>query len=472
MRKSNITIYPTLALVALLAACRMGKDYQRSDLSLPAQFANTTTAPSDSSVADMEWRKFFSDPTLQSLIGHALENSFDVQLAVKRVDEARAYAKQAKVNWAPTIQATINASTSFPSENSFNGYFLKNSLGKDHIEDYTLGAGLTWELDIWGKLRRQREVAGAIYQQSYEASRAVQTAVVASIASSYYNLLMLDAQLAIAKRNLSLGDSIVNIIKLQKTAGEVSELAVQQATAQQQTAAILIPQLEQQIAIQENTIRIISGDQPGPVARTAQLSNYKVWEQLPTGIPAAMVSRRPDVRSNEMALVAANARVGVAEASFYPTLTISANGGLNAWEFTNWFKMPASLFALGAGGITQPIFQRRALKTQFEVAKLQRDQAAISFRQSAYTAMGEVSNALVRLEKLKTQYQLTSDKVNTLRSAIGNAELLFKSGLANYLEVITAQGNLLQAELDQVTVERDQLNAMVELYRSLGGGWK
>ncbi|WP_207515552.1 efflux transporter outer membrane subunit [Longitalea luteola] len=472
MRKSNITIYSTLALVALLAACRMGKDYQRSDLSLPAQFANTTTAPSDSSVADMEWKKFFSDPTLQALIGHALENSFDVQLAVKRVEEARAYANQARVNWAPTIQANINASTSFPSENSFNGYFLKNSLGKDHIEDYTLGAGLTWEIDIWGRLRRQREAAGALYQQSYETGRAVQTAVVANIASSYYNLLMLDAQLAIAKRNLALGDSIVNIIKLQKTAGEVSELAVQQATAQQQTAAILIPQLEQQIAIQENTIRIISGDQPGPIARTAQLSNYKVWENLPTGIPAAMVSRRPDVRANEMALVAANARVGIAEASFYPTLSITANGGLNAWEFTNWFKMPASLFALGAAGLTQPIFQRRAIKTQFEVAKLQRDQAAISFRQSAYTAMGEVANALVRLDKLKTQYKLSTDKVNTLRSAIGNAELLFKSGLANYLEVITAQGSLLQAELDQVTVERDQLSAMVELYRSLGGGWK
>lgn len=471
MRKSNITIYSTLALVALLAACRMGKDYQRSDLALPAQFANTT-APSDSSVADMEWKKFFSDPALQSLIDHALQNSFDIQLAAKRVDEARAYANQAKVNWGPSIQAQMNVSSSFPSKNSLNGISLKSFLGKDHIEDYTLGAGLNWEIDIWGKLRRQREVANATYLQAYEASRAVQTALVANIANSYYNLLMLDAQLTIARRNLNLGDSIVQIIKLQKQAGEVSELAVQQATAQQQTAAILVPQIEQQIAIQENTIRILSGDQPGTITRSAQLSNYKVWESLPTGIPAAMVSRRPDVRTNEMALVAANAKVGIAEASMYPTISITANGGINAFQFSKWFNLPGSLFATGAAGLTQPIFQRRALKTQFEVATLQRDQAAISFRQSAYNAMGEVSNALVSLDKLKTQYQLTTDKVNTLRGAIGNAELLFKSGMANYLEVITAQGNLLQAELNQVTVERDQLSAMVELYRSLGGGWK
>ncbi|THU31961.1 efflux transporter outer membrane subunit [Niastella caeni] len=471
MRKSNITIYSTLALVALLAACRMGKDYQRSDLSLPAQFANTT-APSDSSVADMEWRKFFSDPTLQGLIAHALQNSFDVQLAVKRVDEARAYANQAKVNWAPTIQAQINVSSSFPSENSLNGISLKSFLGKSHIEDYTLGAGLTWEIDIWGKLRRQREAASAIYLQSYEASRAVQTAVVANIASSYFNLLMLDAQLAIARRNVNLGDSIVRIIKLQKDAGQVTELAVQQATAQQQTAALLVPQLEQQIAIQENTIRILSGDAPGTIARTTQLNNFKVWDNLPTGIPAAMVSRRPDVRTNEMALVAANARVGIAEASMYPTISITANGGINAYQFSKWFNIPASLFATGAAGLTQPIFQRRALKTQFEVAKIQREQAAITFRQSAISAIGEVANALVSLDKLKGQHQISNDQVTTLRGAIGNAELLFKSGMADYLEVITAQGNLLQAELNLATVERDQLSAMVELYRALGGGWK
>jgi len=471
MRNRNITIYSTLLLVTAMVSCRMGKDYQRPDLGLPAQFASVA-APSDTSVADMEWKKFFSDPTLQSLIGHALQNSFDVQLSMKRVEEAQAYAKQAKVNWAPTIAANVTAASTFPSKNSLNGFNLKTYLGKDHIEDYNLNAGLTWEIDIWGKLRRQREAANANYLQSYEASRAVQTALVADIASSYYNLLMLDAQLKIARRNVSLGDTIVRVIKLQKQAGQVTELAIQQATAQQQTAQLLVPQIEQQIAIQENTIRILSGDLPGTITRDIELNSTKVWETLPTGIPAAMVSRRPDVRSNEMALVAANARVGIAEASFYPTLSISASGGLNAYKASQWFTMPASLFATGAAGITQPIFQRRALKTQYEVAKVQRDEAAITFRQSAVNAMGEVANAMVKLDKLKTEYQLSADQVNVLHGAIGNAQLLFKSGLADYLEVITAQSNLLQAELNQATIQRDQLSAMVELYRSLGGGWK
>ena len=471
MRKSNITIYSTLALVALLSACRMGKDYQRSELSLPKEFANTT-ATADSSVADMEWKKFFSDPTLQSLIGHALDNSFDIQLAMKRVDEARAYAKQAKVNWGPTISANLAAASTFPSKNSLNGISLKNFLGKEHLEDYNLNAGLNWEIDIWGKLRRQREAANAQYLQSFEASRAVQTALVANIASSYYNLLMLDAQLAVAQRSVSLGDTIVQFISLQKQAGQATELAVQQATSQQQTAKILIPQLEQQIAIQENTIHILSGDQPGTIARTTKLQEYKSLEQLPTGVPAAVVSRRPDVRSNEMALVSANARVGVAEASLYPTLSITASGGLNAFEFAKWFNIPGSLFATGLAGISQPIFQRRALKTQFEVARLQRDQAAISFRQSAYNAMGEVANALVSIDKLKSQFQLSNDQVTLSNSAIGNAKLLYKSGLADYLEVITAQSNLLQAELYNATIQRNQLSAVVELYRALGGGWK
>jgi multidrug efflux system outer membrane protein len=258
---------------------------------------------------------------------------------------------------------------------------------------------------------------------------------------------------------------------LQKQAGVVTELAVQQATSQRLQAALLVPQLEQQIAIQENTIRILTAELPGPIQRNVALRNFTVWENLPTGIPAAMISRRPDVRSSELALVAANARLGVAQANFYPALNISAQGGLNAYKFKDWFSA-SSLFATAAGALTQPVFQRRALKTQREVANVQREAAIIGFRQTALNAIGEVSNAMIILDKLKSQYQIANDQVNTLQLAIRNAELLFKSGMADYLEVITAQSNLLQAELNLANIERGQLSAMVELYRSLGGGWK
>jgi NodT family efflux transporter outer membrane factor (OMF) lipoprotein len=283
---------------------------------------------------------------------------------------------------------------------------------------------------------------------------------------------MLDAQMKVTKRNIALSDTIVLMMRLQKNAGQVTELAVQQAEVQQQKAALIVPQLEQQIAIEENTVRILSGDLPAPITRTADLRSETVWEDLPAGVPAAVISRRPDVRATEMALVAANAGVGIAQAEMYPALTISAAGGLNAFKASKWFVVPTSFFGTAAGAIIQPVLQRRRLKTQLEVAEIRRDQAVISFRQSALNAIGEVVNTLVSIEKLKTQRQIASAQVDTLQKTIRNAEMLFKSGLADYLEVITAQANFLQAELALADIQRQQLNAGVELYRSLGGGTK
>ena len=185
-----------------------------------------------------------------------------------------------------------------------------------------------------------------------------------------------------------------------------------------------------------------------------------------------MVGRRPDVRSNEMALMIANAQVGVAQANMYPALNITVGTGLESFKASNWFSIPNSIFGLAAGTIAQPIFKRKELRTQFEVAKLQREESVIVFRQSVLNAVGEVSDALVQLDKLKQQQQIAVGQVDTLQHAIFNARLLFKSDLANYLEVITAQANALQAELNLASIQRQQLSAMVDLYRSLGGGWK
>ncbi|PSL48170.1 NodT family efflux transporter outer membrane factor (OMF) lipoprotein [Chitinophaga niastensis] len=459
-----------LSLVVGLAACRVGRNYERPPVALPQQFGNV--APSDSSIAEMEWKKFFTDATLQQLIDTALVGNYDLQLAVKRVETAQAYLKQAKVAWLPAFTASLSANTNFPSKNSFTGLNLSNNHLGDHLEDYSVGVGMSWEVDIWGKIRRQKEAALASYLQSYEGQHAVQTGLVASIANSYFNLLMLDNQLSIARRNVALSDTIVQMIRLQKTAGEVTELAVQQAISQKQTAELLLPQLEQGIAIQENAIRILTGNLPGTITRSRKLSDFQVADALPTGIPAAMVSRRPDVRASEMGLVAANAQVGAAQGNMYPTLSITANGGLNAFKASSWFNLPASLFGTVAGGVTQPIFQHRALKTQLEVAKIQREQAVIQFKQSALNAIGEVSDALVKLDKVKTQQEIAVRQVSTSQLAVQQAQMLFRSGMANYLEVITAQSRSLQAELGQADIDRQRLSAMVDLYRSLGGGWK
>ncbi|HVI45807.1 MAG TPA: efflux transporter outer membrane subunit [Chitinophaga sp.] len=460
-----------LSLVVGLAACRVGRNYQRPPVELPEQFGNV--APSDtSSIADIEWKKFFEDATLQQLIDKALTGNYDMQLAIKRVEASHEYLKQAKVAWLPSFTATATVNTNYPSKNSLNGKNMSQFNFGDHIEDYNLGAGMSWEIDVWGKIRRQKEAALATYLQSYEGQHAVQTGLVASLANSYFNLLMLDNQLNIAKKNVALSDTIVQMISLQKKAGEATELAVQQAISQRQTAELLIPQLEQGIAIQENAIRILTGELPGTVTRNRQLHDFTVKESLPTGIPAAMVSRRPDVRASEMGVVAANAQVGVALGNMYPALTITANGGVNAFKASDWFTLPASLFGIVGGSITQPIFQHRNLKTQLEVAKIQREQAVIQFKQATLNAVGEVSNALVKLEKLKTQQNIAGEQVSTSQLAVRQAQMLFRSGMANYLEVITAQSRALQAELGQVDIDRQRLSAMVDLYRSLGGGWK
>jgi outer membrane protein TolC len=283
---------------------------------------------------------------------------------------------------------------------------------------------------------------------------------------------MLDAQLEIARQNLLLSDSTLRIMGLQKTAGEVTQLAVQQAEAQKQTVALLIPQLEEAIAIQENALRLLNGTFPSKIDRRLSLRQVVVPDSLATGFPSHIISRRPDVRANEQALIAANARLGAAQANLYPTLFISATSGLNAFKASSWFSIPSSLFGLATGGLTQPVFQRRALKTQVELTRIEREQSVILFRQSVLSAVSEVSNALIRLEKLKVQRTVARSRVDTLQQAVGNARLLFNSGLANYLEVILAQSNVLQSQLALADLERQHMGAMVELYRALGGGWQ
>lgn len=471
MRKSIYLYTSFLLLTVGLWACRAGRNYVQPELPLPAQFTATATADT-LSIGDTQWKQFFTDTALISLIDTGLQNNYDLQLAITRIEAAGARVKQAKAAFIPTVTAQAGANINFLSKNSLNGLSTTQFLGKDHIEDYSVQVNASWEVDVWGKLRRQKEAALATYLQTYEAKKAVQTTLVSDIASSYYNLLMLDEQLSIAKHNVELGDSILEIIQLQKTAGDATQLAVEQAYVQRQAAAVLIPQLQRSIALQENGLRILTGELPGPIPGRGGLRDIAVADHLAAGVPANLVSRRPDVRSNELSLVAANAAVGAAQANMYPVLSITAGGGLDAFKASNWFNIPNSLFGLVGGTLVQPLLQKRQLKTQYELAKITREQAVITFKQSVLNAVGEVSNALVSIDRLGEQEVITSNRMDTLQLAIFNAGLLYKAGMANYLEVITAQSNLLQSQLDFADIRRQRLSANVELYRALGGGWK
>jgi outer membrane protein, multidrug efflux system len=460
------------ALLLSFFACRVGRNYERPSLPLPTAYAGVATGDT-LSIASAKWSEFYTDPLLRQLIDTALRNNYDLQTALARIAISGEEVRRAKAAFLPTLSVQAGANTSVYGKNTLNGISYQAFLGKDHLEDYSLEANLSWEADIWGKIRRQKEAALASYLGSREAARAVQTTLVADVAQGYYNLLMLDAQLDIARHSLALGDSILDMTRLQKTAGDVTQLAVEQADVQRQAAALLVPQLEQGVAVQENALHILTGTLPGsPVPRQSDIRTLPAPEHLDAGVPAALVSRRPDVREAEMGLVTANARVGAAQANLYPVLSITAGGGLDAFKASNWFSVPNSLFGLLGGTLVQPILEGRQLKTQFEQAKIAREQAVIAFRQSVLNAVGEVSNALVSYTKLQDQERVAGVRLETLRTAIGHAQLLYRSGLANYLEVITAQGNLLESELDYASIKRQQLSEQVELYRSLGGGWE
>ncbi len=425
MNKNHIIIYTSLLFLALISACKVGKNYQRPDLVLPQQFGNVSYADT-SSVADLKWNEFFTDTTLQRLIDKGIRENYDLQLAIKRIDIAQQQLMQARLLMVPQADLQVGAQTNRPSKNSVNGLSTSTFLGKNHIENYNAALNLSWEADIWGKIRRQKEAVLAQYLQTTEAKKAVQTQLVSEISQAYYNLLMLDKQLSIATKNLSLSDSTLQLTRLLKDAGEVNQLAVQQADAQRQATAQLIPQLQQHISLQENALQILTASLPGLVSRHTIDQPAENARPLTSGLPIALISRRPDIRANELELVAANAYAGVAQGNMYPSLVIGLSGGLEAFKASNWLSIPNSLFGAAGASLLQPVLRSRALKTQYETAKIQREQAVLTFRQSVLNAVGEASNALVQAERLSEQEQIASARVNTLREAIKNARLLFK----------------------------------------------
>jgi len=457
-----------VSMALLIGGCQVSRDIPLPATAAPA-FRNAPETGA-AGIATIPVKQFISEPEIQKLIDTALIRNLDLQLAVKNIEAADLLFKQSKWGNLPAINLQVAASSNRPSDNSLNGISASQLLQTSHIEDYNANVGLSWEADIWGKIKNRKKAALAAYLQTSEAKRALQTRIIATVAQGYYQLLMLDAQMAAAKKNLALTDSTLRIIKMQFDAGQVTSLAIQQSEAQQLVAAQLIPQLEQAVTIQENALSILTGKLPAAIDRQASLEQMIMPSELPSGYPAAMVSTRPDVKAAELALEIANAEAGIAKASLYPVLSITAGSGLNSFKASNWFNVPASLFGLVSGGLTQPIFQHKQLKTKYELAKVERERVVIEFRRSVLNAVGEVSDELVKIEKLKQEYAIGLKRAGILKQAVKNSDLLFKNGMATYLEVIAAQSNTLQNDLDLAYIKASQLAASVELYRALGGG--
>ena len=453
------------AVPLLLASCFAAKEYERPQELIDETYYRTDAIEQDSiNMAVVSWRELFSDPILQEHIETGLENNIDIRVALQQILAAEANFKQGKAGYFPTLDATAQMTHQELSSNSqFGGLFSS-------LDQYELSASLSWEADIWGKIRSNKRAFGAQYLQTVEAHKAVKTQLVAMIASSYYQLLALDEQLRVTEETIETRSSSLETTKALKEAGNVTEVGVKQTEAQLYTAQALRIDLINEIRLLENSFSILLGQQPGTIERDG-LRNQEIETSLKTGVPAQLLVNRPDVRASEFALINAFELTNVARSNFYPSLTLSASGGLQALQIDELFDTN-SLFATLIGGLTQPIFNRRSIKTQYEVAQAQQEQARLQFKQALLTASREVSDALYTYEAATEKLDVKRKEFESYNTATEYSEELLDNGLANYLEVLTARENALNSSLDLINTRLTQLQSVVDLYEALGGGWQ
>lgn len=453
-------------------SCKVQK-YEQSKLNMPEAFrSDSIVVEQNENIAKISYKDFFKDPVLVSLIDKAMVQNNDLQVALKQIEFASLAYTQSKWGNVPTINATANGNISRPSDNSMNGMMAGQFMGKRYMEDYTAALNFSWEADIWGKIKGRKEQALVDYLKTQEAAKAVKTQVVAAVVQGYYNLLMLDTQLEITKSNLTYADNTLKFLVKQQELGLTTALAVQQQEIVKDQILKTIPAIESSVATQENALSLLTGSMPGKIERSSSLNNVQSPDHISAGIPSELLSYRPDVKTAELEVRKSAAAIHVAKMSMYPSLNITAQGGVNAFQISKWFSVPGSLFGMAAGAIAQPILNGKQLKTQYEQSKVLADQAEISFKQSVLKAVGEVSDALVQIQKLEEQQKIAEGLVVKSGEAVKKADLLFKYNSATYVEVIMAQTNKLNAELELASLKAQRLNAITALYRSVGGGWQ
>lgn len=443
--------------------------------------ASYTGSVDSASIAELNKGKLFADPYLVALIDTALARNFDLKMAIQRVEMARASFQASQGALVPTVNAIGSA--------GFDryGYYTMNGVGNydtnlsDNINgkslipnptpDFFLGLRSSWELDIWGKLRNRRRAAYTRLLASQEGRNLIVTALTAEVARLYYTLLALDGELQIIRENIALQQQAVELVHVQKDAGRVTELAVQQFTAQLLNTRGLEGRTLQQIVQTENQLNTLLGRYPQTIVRGQSIENMQLPATVAAGIPTQLIRRRPDIREAERELEAANVDVAVAQAEFLPSLTLTPYVGLNTFRLATLFD-PVSIAVGALGGLTVPIFNRRVLKGNYAVTVARSREAYYGYQKTILTGVSEVVSSLKGLENYRGVADVQAQEVAMLRKATATSKDLFANGYATYLEVITAQRNVLEAELAQIETKRLQFLSLVELYRALGGGWE
>ncbi|GAB3543939.1 TolC family protein [Spirosoma fluminis] len=444
---------------------------------MPVSFAGQTDS---ASIASQSWRTFFADPNLVQLIDTALVGNLDLRIATQRIEQARATFEYSRGFLAPQINAVASAGVDRYGRNTLNGVgnfdtnLSENIRGDLRIPNPTpeffLGARSTWEIDIWGKLRNRRKAAYLRFLASEKGRHAVITSLVAEVARYYYALLALDGELEIIQENIDYQQNALNLVRIQKQAGRVTELAVQQFSAQLLNTQSRRGQIRQQIVEAENQLNRLIGRFPQPIQRGQSLEQRELPGQVVAGLPTQMLVRRPDIQQAELELQAANIDVDVVRAEFLPSLNLSAYAGLNTFRLSTLVN-PASIAAGLLGGLSAPVFNRRFLKANYRGSVAQSREVFFRYSQTIQTSFSEVATSLRGVENYRQVAELQAQEVNVLRQAVTTSNDLFASGYASYLEVITAQRSVLEAELALINTKRAQFLSLTDLYRSLGGGW-
>lgn len=469
MKRSHKIRFAAFLLIGIsLQSCFVAKDYSR-----PAVLDNNSTYRTDlgsqdsTSLAGLTWRELFQDSLLHGYIERGLKNNTDIRIAIQQISIAQSYYLQGKAGYLPTLNAGARVNYQRLSRNSQFGAFFNGSLTQ-----YEVTALLSWEADIWGKIRSNKRAAQASYLQSVAAHQAVTTQLISGIASTYFQLIALDEQLRIAEQTVEYRKASLETTRALKDAGSVTEVGVKQTEAQLYSAQALVVETTRNIRILENTMSILLGDEPGEIRRSTLDQQQLADVELSIGLPAQLLRRRPDVIASEFNLINSFELTNVARSSFYPSLTItSATGGLQSLELDQLFSVN-SLFASVVAGITQPILNGRQIRTQYEVAQSRQEIAYLNFRQSILNATREVSDALYSYEAAGDRIELKTQELAAYDTAVVFSEELLNNGMINYLEVITARQNTLNSQLDLINARFNRLNAIVDLYRALGGGWE
>ena len=459
--------FALVALALVASACTLGPDYRRPDVSVPAAYRGPemSAAPAAASFGDLPWWQLFQDPDLQVLIRTALVANYDLRIAVTRILQAQS---QLAITRAPQFP-TVNAQADAP----YTGYAGNSRPPLTPAQTFSPagGIGLGWELDLWGKFRRATEGARAQLLASEDFRDGVVITLVAQVAQAYVDLRALDVALEISKRTVTSRQQSVELVKARIEGGVAGILDLQQAESLLYTATKSIPEIERQMEQTENFINILLGNSPGPITRGLPLSRQFAAPPVPAGLPSELLTRRPDIRQAEQQLVAANAQIGVAKAQRFPQVTISGFAGAGGTVISGQTFGPLGVFSV-LPVITLPIFNAGALAAGVDLADAQTQQAALQYQQTILQALREVSDSLVGIRKrqeFRAQQELLT---KTLSDASQVAQLRYEGGVSSYLEVLDTERQYFQAELDLTRARQDELKAVVELYRALGGGWQ